>query len=191
MQETEEIWKPISGYEGLYEVSSCGRVKSVERDFVDSIGRKYTVKERILKGAPCGGYFIVTLRDNKGKRKNPRIHRLVAEAFIPNPDNKPQVNHKDEIKTNNHVENLEWVSAKENCNYGTRNERMAKAKGKPVAQYTEDGEFVKVWQSICEAECQLGLCHISEVVRGYRKISGGFVWRYAKDDNQLNILEDC
>lgn len=193
-EETEEVWKPIPRHEELYEVSSKGRVKRLEYTMVDKIGRKYHKKAQIIKGILDGcGYLQVGLFDNnnKAKQKIFKVHRLVAEAFIPNPDNKPQVNHKDEDKTNNCVDNLEWMTSKENCNYGTRNERISKTQSKPIAQYTKDGKFVQVWPSINEARQQLSLSHISEVARGHRKTCGGFVWRYIEDDNQLNILEDC
>lgn len=194
----EEIWKDIEGYEGLYQVSNKGRVKSLERDIIRKNGRKYHVKERILKDAPEGhGYFQVCLYDAKGRNKRLRVHRLVAETFIPNPEDKTQVNHKDEDKTNNHVDNLEWMTCKENNNYGTRTERagkaIAKALGKPVAQYSKDEVLIKVWQSTMEVQRQCGFnqSHISAVARGTRKSCGDFVWRYVEDDNQLNMLEDC
>ena len=99
----EEIWRDIDGYEGLYQVSNKGRVKSL----------KYG-KERILRpGWKTGGYLFVILCKN-GNQSKQRIHRLVAQAFIPNPNNKPQVNHLDENKKNNCVDNLEWATAKEN-----------------------------------------------------------------------------
>lgn len=109
-----EQWKPIVGYEGLYEISNLGRVKSL----------KYG-KERILKpGTDRGGYLTVNIYID-GKRKMFRVHRLVAIAFIPNPEGFEQINHKDEDKTNNVTLNIEWCSAKYNSNFGTRNERMA------------------------------------------------------------------
>ena len=113
----EEIWKPIEGYEGLYEVSNLGRVRSLDRFYY-----------RLHKGKVLSptkdryGYLTVTLNCN-GKSKTIKIHRLVAQAFLPNPDNLPQVNHKDEVKSNNCVDNLEWCSAKYNVNFGTRQER--------------------------------------------------------------------
>ena len=110
----EEIWKPIKDYEGLYEVSSIGRVRSLGREIIDSKGRKQCFKERILKlQYDRYGYLYVPLR-NRDNRKKFKVHRLVAEAFIPNPDNLPQINHIDGNKDNNKVENLEWCTNKYN-----------------------------------------------------------------------------
>lgn len=116
---TEE-WRPIVGYEGLYEVSSYGRVRSLDK--YDSMNRFY--EGRILKlFADRLGYLRAQLYSNS-KRKSFLVHRLVAEAFIPNPDNLPQVNHIDENPSNDNVDNLEWCSAKYNSNYGTRIDRI-------------------------------------------------------------------
>ena len=110
-----EEWKDIKGYEGLYQVSNLGRVKSLKFG-----------KERILKtGVDRYGYISVNLYKNN-KRKLCKVHRLVAEAFIPNLENKPEVNHLDEDKTNNMVSNLEWCTRNENVNNGTRNKRISK-----------------------------------------------------------------
>ena len=111
-----EIWKNIAGYEGLYEVSSFGRVRSLRFG-----------KTKILKpGKNKKGYLRVSLCKN-GKQKTFFVHRLVAQAFLENPQNLPQINHKDENKQNNRLENLEWCSCDYNNNYGTRNERAGKA----------------------------------------------------------------
>ena len=124
---TEEIWRPVVGFEGLYEVSSYGRVKSLKRPYENNGGIQWT-KERILSpGKDKDGYLQVNLHCN-GKQHQRKIHRLVAQAFLPNPDNLPMVNHKDEDKTNNRVDNLEWCTAKYNSTYGTVRERAAKTR---------------------------------------------------------------
>lgn len=100
----KEIWKDVEGYEG-YQVSNKGRVKS--------LNFRHTGKERILKSNPDGGYCLVSLYRN-GKRTSKKIHRLVATAFIPNPENKPEVNHINHNKRDNRASNLEWVTSEEN-----------------------------------------------------------------------------
>ena len=120
---TEEIWRPVVGYEGLYDVSSYGRVRSLDRYVKGRYGNYRLHKGKILSPAKdTTGYLKVVLACN-GKCKTIKVHRLVAQVFILNPDNLLEVNHKDEDKTNNRVENLEWCNRKYNCNYGSRNIR--------------------------------------------------------------------
>lgn len=177
---SKEIWRDVKGYEGLYQVSSEGRVKSLERK--DRFGR--TVKERILNpGVNRYGYPMVCLYVG-GKRKMLKVHRLVCQAFHDNPENKPEVNHINENKNDNRAHNLEWSTRKENINHGTRNERaakgIAKALSKPVGQYTRDGELIKIWPSAIEVKRQAGFSYgnISEVAKGKRKTAYGFIWKY-------------
>ena len=120
----EEIWRPVKEYEGYYEVSNLGRVRSIDRVVVDKNGRQQFKKGTILKYRPDRqGYIVVALSINR-HYTHKCVHTLVADAFIPNPDNLPQVNHKDEVKSNNYVDNLEWCSAKYNANYGNRNKKV-------------------------------------------------------------------
>ena len=166
---TEEIWCPIKGYENIYEVSDKGRVRSLKFG-----------KERILKpGRDKDGYLQVNLWKN-GENKMCKIHRLVAQTFIPNPDNLPEVNHKDENKENNSVQNLEWCDRKYNNNYGTHNQRMAENKSKPVIQYTKSGEFVKAWPSTTDVQRNLGYFHnsISNCCTGKLKSAYNFIWKF-------------
>ena len=177
---TEEVWRDVKGYEGLYQVSSEGRVKSLERKFIDKIGRERSVKECILNPViDRYGYLLVSLYAG-GKQKNHTVHRLACEAFHENPDNKPQVNHINEIKTDNRASNLEWATARENSNFGTRNERLGKARSKPVAQYAQDGELIKVWPSTMEVGRQTGFSqgYISLAANGKHKQAYGFIWKY-------------
>lgn len=168
---TEEIWKDIKDYEGLYQVSNWGRVKSL-----------WFGKEKILQPVKHkNGYLYVSL----GRKKIISIHRLVAEVFIPNPNNLPQINHKDEDKTNNRVENIEWCNCKYNINYGTHNKRVSDTqindqnKSKKVIQFTLDGEFVKEWVSLHECS-RNGFQHqnIIRCCRGEYKQHKGFIWKY-------------
>lgn len=159
-----EEMKDIVGYEGEYAITRDGRVWSYKR-------------KKFLKPGLVRGYYQVVLCKD-GKRKRYYIHRLVAQTFIPNPDNLSQVNHKDENKQNNCVENLEWCDAKYNANYGTRNERVAKKQSIPV--YCE--ELNRIFKSQVEAARELGLkqCNIVSCCKGRYKTTGGFHFRYAE-----------
>lgn len=172
----KEIWKNIVGYEGLYQVSSLGRVKSLER--IDSNG--HPVKERVLTSFPNrSGYCKVNLyRDRNMEVKS--VHRLVAETFIPNPDNLPQVNHKDEDKGNNLVENLEWCTASYNTNYGTHNERAAKANEQAIYVITDSGHRY-YFDSARKAAEIIGLkvCSVSDCLHGRQKTHRGFTFEWA------------
>ena len=173
---TEEVWRDVKGYEGFYQVSNMGRVKSLGRK--DRFGR--VIKERILEPAVThNGYLRVGLHVD-GKRKMLRVHRLVCEAFHENPDNKSEVNHVNENKTDNRACNLEWSTRTENCNHGSRNERVAKALSKPIGQFSLDGKLIKVWQSACEARRQTGFDqgYVGAVARGKFKQAYGYIWKY-------------
>ena len=177
----QEIWKPIEGYDGQYEASNTGYIKSIERDVLRKDGQKYHRKERILKTwVDRGGYLQVSLYDKKRKKKTCKVHRLIGSTFLRTVEGKDEINHIDEDKTNNAVWNLEWCTRKENNNHGTRNERVGKAHSKPVAQYTKDGELVKTWASTMEVERELGFSNsgVSRVARGKRKTMYGYIWKY-------------
>ena len=169
----KEIWKDIAGYEGLYQISNIGMIKSLCNG-----------KERILKAGNNGlGYMFVYLC-NDGKKKMYYIHRLLAEAFIPNPDNLPTVDHIDRNRTNNTVENLRWATQKEQiANSNRTNQKIAVAKSNsiPVSQYTKSGVFVATYTSGLEAERQTGICNqnISHCLKGRYKSAGNYIWKYA------------
>lgn len=121
-----EIWKDILGYEGLYQISNHGRLKSLPK--MVGRGKRYMSKERIVSSHKSPNGYLRTHLDKEGKRHFFSVHRLVAQAFLDNPNNYPCVNHKNEIRSDNRVENLEWCSFKYNANYGTRNKKISTAK---------------------------------------------------------------
>lgn len=174
-----EIWKTaiVNGepWEN-YQVSNFGRLMN--------LNFRGTGKNKFMKPSKNSkGYFQVHLSKN-GKRKMFKVHRLVAEAFIPNPDNLPFVNHKDEDKTNNSVENLEYCTHEYNCNYGTRIERIVKKqtngkRSKIVLQFTLSGEFIREWPSTMECE-RNGYYHgnVGACCRGEKPYYKGYIWRY-------------
>ena len=161
----------IRGYEGLYWINRDGVIKS-----------KYKIKTPSINKDE---YYIVGLSKN-GKRKSFYVHRLLAETFIPNPDNLPQVNHKDENKLNNSLDNLEWCTQSYNFYYGTRGERSSKTQRltsplrKPILQYTLNGDFVKEYSSACEAARELDIhqSNICKCCKGIYRQSNGYIWKY-------------
>lgn len=171
-----EIWKDVSEYDG-YQVSNLGRVKSLNYN--------KTGVEKILKPIMSNRYLSVHLWKD-GKAKMRRVHRIVAEAFLDNPDNLPQINHKNEIKTDNRVENLEWCDGLYNHRYGTINERISKSltnnpkKCKTIYQYSIDGEFIAEYPSAKEVQRQLGFSdtYIGYCCKGKFKQAYGYKWSY-------------
>lgn len=172
-----ENWKWIDGFEGIYEISDKGRVRSVERIVLHSCGKRQTLKERILKPQihktrGSNYYFVLLSADSKASKRY--IHRLVAEEFISNPENKPQVNHIDNDGTNNDVTNLEWVTALENSQHawktGQHDYRFRKVT-------RSDG---KVFNSVTEGALSVGASYTMGVTSSCQsgKPYKGFLWSY-------------
>ena len=178
-----EEWKDIKGYEGLYQVSNLGRIKSLPKKI--KMRNQYTEKEMILKQeTDKRGYARITLCKENEKHKQAQVHRLVAIAFIPNKKNKPQINHKDGNKLNNNVDNLEWVTAKENTQHALRIGLKKNFKRIKVNQYDLYGNFIKQWESLTSASKGTNMSsnsHICSCCRGERKTAGGFIWKYSKE----------
>lgn len=181
----KEIWKDIKDYEGLYQISNYGRVKRLSKQ-----KRNYNINTKnydiiilpdkiVTPQLNQYGYYRIGLTKN-GKRKCYSVHRLVAQSFIPNPENKLQINHKDENKQNNCVDNLEWRTAKYNANYGTRNKRTGRKQMKLIL-CVETGV---IYKSLSEAGKSTGLSigNISSVChhRKWFKTAGGYHWEYVE-----------
>lgn len=186
-----EIWRDIPGYEGYYQVSTMGNIRSL--DGLVEVHRKNSKYYLIRKGKLLTpviqqhkqhNWIRKDLYVTLGRGNRILVARLTALVFIPNPLGLPQVNHKDENTFNNHVSNLEWCDAKYNCNYGTRNERMAKSKWTKINQYDKcTGKLIKTWSSLKQASYYTGIhaSNISFCLTGRYKTSGGFIWKYADD----------
>jgi len=204
-----ETWKDVENYEGLYQVSTCGKVKSLKR--LDSVGRR--INEKILKPAIRSDGYLVVVLYRAGDGKQFPVHRLVAIAFIPNPKNLPEVNHKDEDKCNPHVKNLEWMSHRANSNYGTARLRsvantdwerrtaninwaktvlkhdyvaIGKKNGKPIRQFSKHDELIMEFDGARQASRKLNIAHqsITACCKGRKRSAGGFIWRY-REESQL------
>lgn len=181
-----EEWKNIKGYENLYQVSNYGRIKSLKKH---SIFNNRTYPTKILKcHINTKKYLDIELcRCNKSHRY--RIHRLVAEHFIPNPENKPQVNHIDCDKSNNKTNNLEWCNNSENQQHAFKNGLNTRKKygdsprAKKVNQYNLNGDFIKTWDSIIRIKDECGYCDgfISQCCKGKYKQAYGYLWKYEKE----------
>lgn len=182
--ECKEIWKSVCGFSN-YEVSTCGRVRSKQRTANTWFGKR-KVNSKILNTRLNKGYLYVLMRNDENHLCNMKIHRLVATAFIENPNNLPQINHKDENKQNNNINNLEWCTAKYNSNYGAHIDRMKITKKnssknkKCVIQYDSTGKQIAKFVSIREAGRILGLdssC-ISKCCKGIIKNYKNYIFRY-------------
>lgn len=160
------IWKEIKGFEGLYQVSNLGEIKS---------------KRKILKPFTTSNNYLKVKLSKNSKTKDYFVHRLVAEAFVSNPNGFLQVNHIDENIQNNKFNNLEWCDHSYNQNYGTRNKKVQQKLGTKINQYDLDGNFIKTFDSIREAQRECHIRHIEDCVKGKFKQMGGYVWKVAEE----------
>lgn len=177
-----EIWKDIPGYEGYYQASSFGQIKSFKR--------RGNWKDRILRPNRNRRYLIVNLKIPGVNTKELLVHRLIAETFISNPENKPIVNHKNGNKHDNHVDNLEWVTYSKNNQHAfdmglISKENLARSHQKKIDQFDSNNHLIKTWRSIKEAGENLNLSRsgISRCCNGRKGYSqvGGFIWKFHKD----------
>lgn len=191
----KEIWADIKGYEGYYQVSNLGNIRSLDRIITFKNGTKQFFKGKILKQKlDKHGYLRVTLSKNNHLCLK-QVHRLVAIAFIPNPENKPTVNHKKGIKTDNRSTELEWATYQEQTqhaiktgliNFETRVyvnscEQAIKKTRKPIIQYDLQGKFIAKYIGVNEAQRITHINNISRCLTGKKKQVGGYIWRYAEE----------
>ena len=165
-----EEWKDIVGYIGYYKVSNYGRIKSLNRPYS---------KEMIMKFEYHNGYARIVLTKN-GIKKHYAVHRLVALAFIPNQTNLPEVNHKDENPSNCRIDNLEWCTHSYNINYGSRNDRVTQKRGRPVDQFSLNGDYIQTFPSISKAAKTIhgnttSICYCCKYTQHQ---ACGYIWRY-------------
>lgn len=196
---SKEIWLPIPNFDGLYEASSLGNVRAPEKRIIGRLGIPYTRPAQQIRVviSQSNGYGYVRLSKN-GKSKNYRVHRIVADLFVENPNGYNVVNHKDENKANNRADNLEWCTHDYNVHYGTGISRtrawMMENRAKPIQQYSKSGDFIREFPSVMDASKELNIEHINIIKcakgsmdmahngkRYSRKTAGGYVWKYKED----------
>lgn len=187
----KEIWKDVFGYEGLYQISNFGNLKSMDKIAINPRygNQKLNGKTISTHKNKKTGYISCKIYKGSGA-KTVKIHRLVAQSFIPNPYNKPQVNHKNGVKSDNNVKNLEWVTARENqihaYKIGLKRKLMLGVMGydnncsKQVLQYSKDGKFIREFGSQLEANRETGVynTNISSCCLGMAKTAGGYIWKF-------------
>jgi hypothetical protein len=176
----EEIWKPIVGYEELYEINNYGDVKSLKKICKNNYFRN---ENKILKLSKNKNGYISVRLNKDGKAHTFNVHRLVAETFIPNPNNYPEVNHKDENKWNNCVENLEWCTRKYNANYGFSSKKAGEKLRKKVVMFDLNNNMLKKFDSLTLAhkETNIPISSISNCCNGRQKKAGDYFWRYVNE----------
>lgn len=183
----EEIWKDIEGYDN-YQISSLGNVRKITKNGFTHIKCSPRGSQKTSKTKEK--YMGVTLSKN-GTRKGFSVHRLVAEAFIPNPNNYPLINHINGIKDDNCVCNLEWCTIKQNIQHAYDVLNMRNHYGS-IKQYSKEGEFIKEYDSVREASRELGI-HFGNIVKcanKQRNVAGGYVWRFNLDDTSSNVYKN-
>ena len=177
----QEIWKDIDGYNGRYKVSNLGRVKSFARSYKTNDGR-------LLSATSTRGYMYVCLTAKNGKKKSEPLHRLVAKAFVPNPNNYKEINHRDEDKRNNTATNLEWCTREYNMSYGTARVRQGISMGNPVEQLI-DGDIVIATYASAEIASRLLNIDSSSIHKccvNKRVYAGGYMWRYLNSSGHIS-----
>ena len=184
----KEEWRPVIGFEEFYEVSSLGRVRSLDRIYPDAIvnckGEKqaYVHKGQMMKGFQMDNGYVALVLKGRNRIKRFLVHRLVADAFIENQDNLPQVNHKDECKTNNAAYNLEWCDGKYNSNYGNHLVHSLAKRGRSVEQYSLAGEYIATYFRVAVAARETGLdskCIQQAARKGLNATACGYRWKFA------------
>jgi hypothetical protein len=167
-----ENWKDIEGYEGYYQVSDLGNIRNVRKN-----NKLMTCTRSKTDRDPRFGDYLTVGLSKYNKRKTIKVHRLVAKAFVPNPNNKPEVNHINELKYDNRAINLQWVTESENQKVGTTSQRKREKAIRPVRQMTRSGELIKIWDSgISTREGGFDPRHVASCVTGDRKTHAGYRW---------------